>query len=178
MTITQDEALEAMLRHHRSLDEHVGIRVDALVGAVDHGTAYEPAVATLVTYLAEEVLTHVEAEELTIYDVARARADLVETVNEMIAEDRLLASAVEALATARTGPAAKKHAQKIGAIVTTHVNKDDLLLRVLAEDDAVDLAQLLVQIDRLTEAVQDASNVDVDAGPRDGGVIAPLGGGE
>jgi uncharacterized protein (DUF2249 family) len=161
MTITQAEALDAMLRHHRSLDEHVGIRIAALVGAVDHGIAYEPAVAALVAYLAEEVLTHAEAEELTIYGAAGARADLVETVNEMIAEHRVLASAVEALATAQTAPAAKKQALEIGAIFTTHVNKEnDLLLPVLVEADDVDLPQLLVKMHRLTEAAQDAPIVD------------------
>jgi len=166
MTITQAEALDAMLRHHRSLDEHVGIRIAALVGAVDHGTAYEPAVAALVAYLAEEVLTHAEAEELTIYGAAGARADLVETVNEMIAEHRVLASAVEALATAQTAPAAKKQAMEIGAIFTTHVNKEnDLLLPVLVEADDVDLPQLLVKMHRLTEAAQDAPIVDTALTP-------------
>ena len=166
MTITQAEALDAMLRHHRSLDEHVGIRIAALVGAVDHGIAYEPAVAALVAYLAEEVLTHAEAEELTIYGAAGARADLVETVNEMIAEHRVLASAVEALATAQTAPAAKKQALEIGAIFTTHVNKEnDLLLPVLVEADDVDLPQLLVKMHRLTEAAQDAPIVDTALTP-------------
>ena len=35
MTTTETEAFEAMLAHHRALDEHVGIRVAALTGAVD-----------------------------------------------------------------------------------------------------------------------------------------------
>ena len=85
MTITQTEALEAMLRHHRTLEEHVGIRIAALAGAVGNGIGYEPAVAALLTYLAEEVLSHAAAEEHTIYRVAGARADLADTVNEMIA---------------------------------------------------------------------------------------------
>src|SRR5664279_364410 len=157
MTITQTEAFEAMLQHHGALEEHVNVRVATLVGAVERGIAYEPAVAALVAYLAEEVLPHAVAEEHTIYRVAGARADLADTVNEMISEHRVLTSAVESLANAATAPAALEQAREIGTFFTAHVNKEnELLLPVLLEDDDVDLAQLLVQMHRLTEAAQEA----------------------
>jgi uncharacterized protein (DUF2249 family) len=167
MTITQTEAFDAMLEHHRTLDEHVGVRIAALVGAVESGIAYEPAVAALVAYLAEEVLPHALAEEHSIYRVAGIRGDLADTVNEMTAEHRVLTSATESLANAATAPAALEHATQIGTLFTTHVNKEnDLLLPVLLEDDDVDLAQLLVQMHRLTEAAQEAPFVE-DASPPD-----------
>jgi uncharacterized protein (DUF2249 family)/hemerythrin-like domain-containing protein len=175
MTITQTEAFDAMLEHHRTLDEHVGIRITALVGAAEGGIAYEPAVAALVAYLAEEVLPHALAEEHTIYRVAGGRSDLADTVNEMTAEHRVLTSATESLANAATAPAALEQATQIGALFTTHVNKEnDLLLPVLLEDDDVDLAQLLVQMHRLTEAAHDAPFVEDASSPDSEAVVVSL----
>ena len=175
MTITQSEARDAMLRHHRTLDEQVGIRVAALGGAVDDGIAYEPAVAALVTYLAEEVLSHAVAEEHTIYRVAGARADLADMVTEMIGEHRVLTSAVESLANAATAPAALEQAREIGTFFTAHVNKEnELLLPILFEDDDVDLAQLLVQMHRLTEAAQEAPFIEDASSPDTEAVVLAL----
>jgi uncharacterized protein (DUF2249 family)/iron-sulfur cluster repair protein YtfE (RIC family) len=175
MTITQTEALDAMLRHHRTLEEHVGIRIAALAGAVGNGVGYEPAVAELVTYLAEEVLSHAAAEEHTIYRVAGARADLADTVNEMIAEHRVLTSAVESLANAPTAPAALEQAREIGTFFTAHVNKEnEMLLPALLEDDDVDLAQLLVQMHRLTEEAQDTPLIEDAATPDSEAVVLSL----
>ena len=175
MTITQTEAFDAMLQHYRALDEHVGVRIAALVGAVESGIAYEPAVAALVAYLAEEVLPHAVAEEHTIYRVAGARADLADTVNEMTAEHRVLTSAAESLANAASAPAAVEQARQIGTLFTAHVNKEnDLLLPVLLEDDDVDLAQLLVQMHRLTEAAQVAPFIEDASSPDSEAVVLSL----
>src|SRR5665213_4385232 len=175
MTITQTEAFDAILQHHRTLDEHVGVRIAALVGAVEGGIAYEPAVAALVAYLAEEVLPHALAEEHSLYRVAGSRAVLADTVNEMTAEHRVLTSATESLANAATAPAALEHATQIGTLFTTHVNKEnDLLLPVLLEDDDVDLAQLLVQMHRLTEAAQEAPFVEDASSPDSEAVVVSL----
>jgi uncharacterized protein (DUF2249 family) len=156
MTITEIEALEAMLQHHRTLVADVDNRVAALAEAVNSGIAYEPAVAELVTYLAEEVIPHAVAEELSIYRTAATRADLNNTVNEMIAEHRVLTAAVESLANASNGPAALTQATQIGTFFTTHVVKEnELLLPALLEDNNVDLVKLLEQMHRLTTAASD-----------------------
>jgi uncharacterized protein (DUF2249 family) len=153
MTITQVEALEAMLQHHRALVEDVDTRIAAIAEAVGRGTPYGTAVGTLVTYLAEEVLPHAVAEESSIYRAAGARADLADTVNGMIAEHRLLASAIESLADAPTAPAALVQATQVGTFFATHVKKEnELLLPVLLEDSDVDLVELLAQMHRMTEA--------------------------
>jgi uncharacterized protein (DUF2249 family)/iron-sulfur cluster repair protein YtfE (RIC family) len=170
VTITQTEAFEAMLAHHRALVEHVGIRMSALTGAVAAGSPHEAAAAALVAYLADEVLPHALAEEDTIYRVAGTRAELTVIVTEMVGEHRALASAVEQLANASSGPEAAQHAEAIAALFATHVAKEnDILLPPLLVDDEVDLAQLLMQMHRLTEAAQetpvteDASAPDSEA---------------
>jgi len=153
MAITEIEALEAMLQHHRTLVADVDNRVAALAEAVNSGIAYEPAVGELVIYFAKEVIPHAVAEELSIYRTAATRADLANTVNEMIAEHHVLTEAVESLANASNGPAALTQATLIGTFFTTHVVKEnELLLPALLEDDNVDLVKLLEQMHRLTTA--------------------------
>ena len=169
MTITQVEALEAMMQHHRTLVEGVDSRIAAIAVAVGRGTPYGATVGALVTYLAEEVLPHAVAEESSIYRAARSRADLANTVNEMIAEHRVLASAVESLADAPTTSAALIQARQIGTFFTAHVEKEnELLLPALLEDNDVDLVELLAQMHRMTEAAavgslpDDAAHSDSD----------------
>src|ERR1039458_3186078 len=155
VTIAQTEAFEAMLAHHRALVEHVGIRMSALTGAVAAGSTYEAAAAALVAYLADEVLPHALAEEDTIYRVAGTRAELTAIVTEMVGEHRALASAIEQLANASSGPEAAHHAAGNAALFATHVVKENaILLSRLLVDDKVDLAQLLMQMHRLTEVAQ------------------------
>jgi len=168
MTTTGTEALEAILAHHRLLEERVGQCVATLQGAVDTGTSHEPAVAELVAYLADEVLPHALAEEHTIYRVASARAELSDIVAEMIAEHRSLASATERLADVRIADVAKAQAQEIAVLFATHVAKEnDILLPVLVADEEVDLAQLLIQMHRLTEAARDEPLLTEDAAASD-----------
>jgi succinyl-CoA synthetase alpha subunit len=124
-----------MREHLRTLAEDVKHRVTALAAAVNSGISHEPSVAELLTYLAEQVLPHAAAEELSIYCTAAAQADLANTVNEMIAEHRVLVAAVESLANAPTAATALTQATQIATFFTTHVNKEnELLLPALHED--------------------------------------------
>ena len=170
MTITQVDAFEAMLLHHRTLVEEVDSRIAVIAESVGRGTPDGPAVGALIAYLAEEVLPHALAEEHSIYRVAAARADLADTVNAMIAEHRVLASAIESLASAPTASAALNQATQIGTFFATHVNKEnEVLLPALLEDGDTDLAELLAQMHHLTEASardtlrDDAPQADPDA---------------
>jgi hypothetical protein len=164
VTITEPEAFEAMLTHHRALVVGVGIRVAALTEAVAAGSVHEAAAAELGAYLADEVLPHALAEEHTIYRAAGTRAELAATVTEMIGEHRALASAVERLANASTGAEAAREAEAMAALFAVHVAKEnDLLIPLLLDDDEVDLAQLLVQMHHLTEAAHEETSFSEDA---------------
>jgi len=101
------------------------MRVAALVNAVAAGSSPEAATAELVAYLADEVLPHALAEEHTIYRVAATRAELAATVTDMIAEHRSLASGIEQLATASTGPDAARQAEAIAALFAAHVGEGE-----------------------------------------------------
>jgi uncharacterized protein (DUF2249 family) len=168
VTITENEAFEAMLAHHQNLGDEVARRVGALRAAVESERAYEAAAAEFVAYVADEVLPHALAEEHTVYQAARARPELAATVEEMTAEHRSLASSLERLAQSSSGPDALAQAEALGALFATHVGKEnDLLLPPLQADETVDLAQLLVQMHRLTEAAQHATSTEEDSSAPD-----------
>ncbi len=162
MTITDADAFEAMLAHHRTLEDQVARRVATLQAIAVSNAPYEAAVAELVAYVAEEVLPHAMAEEHSIYQAATGLPDLSGTVAEMIAEHRQLAASVAALATSQSPSDAAHLADAIGTLFTDHVAKEnDLLLPPLQADDTVSLSQLLVQMHRLTEAARnEASAID------------------
>ena len=155
--------LEAMVAHHAVLAGGVARRAAALRAAAEGNDHHEAPMAELVAYLAEEVLPHAVAEERTLYQAAADKADLAETVTGMVDEHRRLVSLVERLATAGDANAAAAEAEAIGALFAAHVAKENgMILPALAADDAVDLAGLLVQLHRLTEAAQGESSVADD----------------
>lgn len=151
MTITGAEAYEAMLAHHRMLDEELGRHAAAVSGAVAAGHPHEAAVAGLVAYLAEEVLPHATAEEETLYPAA-AHGNLTGTIGEMTDEHKVLSAAAERLATAPDGTAAAEQAGQIADLFTAHVARENdiVLPSLLAERDA-DLAALLTEMHHRTE---------------------------
>jgi uncharacterized protein (DUF2249 family) len=167
VTRTETEAFEAMLAHHRALTDHVGIRVAALTGALAANSAHEVPAAELVAFLAEEVLPHAIAEEHTIYRAAATRAELNQTVTEMIGEHWALASAIEQLANTPEGRQAGQQAEAIAALFEAHVAKEnDVLLPSLLADEGVDVVQLLDEMHRLTDAVhEETSPNDAPAAP-------------
>lgn len=157
--MTKTEAYESMLRHHALLGEEVASRAAAVKRAVDDGIPYHPAVAELVAYSGDEVLPHALAEERTIYVVAAARSELADTVGEMIVEHRRLACALEDLAAVGSGDLAAAKAADIAALFATHVAREnEVLLPPLVDDDEVDLVQLLVQMQRFTEAAREETS--------------------
>ncbi|MDA8284615.1 MAG: DUF2249 domain-containing protein [Actinomycetota bacterium] len=148
-------ALEAMLAHHAALADGVARRVATVRAAVERHDHDGAAAAELVAYLAQEVLPHAMAEEHTLYLAASSKPDLAETVVAMVDEHRQLTSLVERLATTGDAGAAAADAEAIDALFAGHVAKEnELVLPPLAADAEVDLAGLLVQMHRLTEAAQ------------------------
>ncbi len=167
-TGTDPGALEAMLAHHAALADGVVRRVGSVRAAVEREDRQGTAAAELVAYLAKEVLPHAMAEEHTLYQAAAAKADLAETVAGMLDEHRELVSLAERLATADDASAAAAEAEAIGALFASHVGKEnELVLPALAADETVDLAGLLAQMHRLTEAAQDETSPAEDLATSD-----------
>jgi len=167
-TDTDTDAFEAMVAHHAALTDGVARRVAALRAVGEGNDHHEAPMAELVAYLAKEVLPHAMAEERTLYQAAAAKADLAETVAGMVDEHRKLVALAERLATTDDASAAAAEAEAIGALFASHVAKENsLILPPLAADDAVDLAGLLVEMHRLTEAAQDETPVAEDPAASD-----------
>ncbi len=166
MTITETEAFEAMLAHHRSLTDGVARRVAALRSTVTSDGPFAPPVAELVAFLAAEVLPHAAAEEQSIYRAAATRDHLAAAVKEMTAEHADLAALAEALAGAPSGADALAPATTFGSLFADHVAKEnELLLPALRADEEVDLAELLGEIHRLTEDGQRDAPTGLGASP-------------
>ena len=128
------------------------MRVEALDQAAAADGKHERATATLVAYLAGEVLPHAEAEEQTLYRAARTHRDLADTVDEMIAEHRALSAAAGQLASAASATAAAEQAGQIAALFAAHVIKEnEVLLPALLTDGEADLTALLGEMHRRTE---------------------------
>ena len=164
MTIIETEAFEAMLAHHRSLTEGVAERVGALSKAVAEEDRYEPAVAELIAFLAEEVLPHASAEEPTIYQAATETGDLAETVQEMSSEHRRLAALTEALANASNGPSALELASTVGSLFAAHVDRENEVILPRLQAQGADLAALLGRMHELIEGAK-PTGADSPAGP-------------
>ena len=144
MSITSTEAYEAMLAHHRKLGEELAGRADAVSAAVTAGEPYGIPVASVIAYLADEVLPHAAAEEKAIYPAAAARADLAGIVGEMVAEHVTLSAMGARLPVLTDGAAAAEQARKITALFTAHAAREnDVLLPALLADRSVDLGALL-----------------------------------
>jgi len=159
VTTAETEARDAILTHHRALAQDVAVRVAAVARAVERGEPHDVALAELVSYVAGEVLPHAMAEEHSLYRVASTRAELQETVHAMIGEHRTLTSMAERLANGGSAPEVAATAMALGDAFGAHVAKEnDVLLPWLLADPEIDLAQLLVQMHRLTEAAQRASS--------------------
>ena len=162
-TDTDSGALEAMLAHHAALADGVTRRVADVRAAVEREDRHGTTTAELVGYLAKEVLPHAVAEEHTLYQTAAAKADLAGTVAGMVDEHRTLVSLAERLAMAGNGALAAAEAEAIGELFVAHVAKEnELVLPPLAADESVDLAAVLVQMHRLTEAAQDETSAADD----------------
>lgn len=151
--MTEVEAFQSMLAHHRTLQEGVTGRAAAVVvAAAGDGDAYRLPMAKLIAFLAEDVLPHAWAEERTIYRAVGAHSGQDSLVHEMVAEHRAFVARATRLATTTDGPAAAREARELAASFAAHVAKEnDALLPPLLADDTVDLASELAELHRMTE---------------------------
>ncbi len=137
-----------LLHHHAVLRRGVERRVGALCDAVENGVRheYEPALASLQTYLTAEILPHGEAEERTLYRAAATEAPAGELVHVLKGEHLELAELVKQLAAAADGRTAATISEWIATFFAGHVAKEnDLLLPALTSSGA-DLAALVANM--------------------------------
>ena len=161
----ESRALEAMVAHHRELDDQVARRVGAVAGAVEGGGQWEVAVADLVAYVADEVLPHARAEERTLYRAAAERADLATTVAAMTVEHGTLAGSVDTLVRAPDGPAAAAAATDVADLFRAHVrSENELILPALAAGTDASLAHLLRAMQEELGALRAGDQPDDAAG--------------
>jgi uncharacterized protein (DUF2249 family) len=164
--ITETEAYEAMLEHHKRLGGELARCADAVSGAVAAERPYGAAVADLIAYLAQEVLPHAAAEEKTVYPAAAKHADIAGIVAEMTVEHVTLSALGARLAALTDGAAAAVQAQQIAGLFTAHAAREnDVLLPALLGDESVDLVALLGQ---MHDGGHDHARDDVPA-PADAG---------
>lgn len=136
-----------LLHHHAVLRRGVERRVGALCDAVENGVRheYEPALASLQTYLTAEILPHGEAEERTLYRAAVTEAPAGELVHVLEGEHLELAELVKQLAAADSRTAATI-SEWIATFFAGHVAKEnDLLLSALTSSGA-NLAALVANM--------------------------------
>ena len=162
MTRTAHEAFEAITAHHRELDEGLARRTSVVRRVVDGGGDHRDAVADVVAFLVDEVLTHAWAEEQTLY---RAGGNDGVLVAQLLDEHQVLVTAVEQLATASDARDARARAESIAALLRAHVTREnEELIAPLLADEHEDLPSLLDQMHRLTEQRRgDDASVDESA---------------
>ncbi len=166
--MTNEEAVEAILAHHRQLVEDVTRRTSELHDAVTDRHSFEIERARLVSYLVDEVLPHAGAEEHSIYPAAADRLEMSSVVDAMVDEHRQLASDIERLARSTTGAEADRYARSIVQLFTSHVvTENEVLLPALVADEEVSIVQLLDQMHRLTEKTSDDLLLAVDVASLD-----------
>lgn len=143
MVTTQFEALDAMLRHHESLVNDVGRLVARLSNGPGASNGFESARAELLAFLADEVIPHAMAEEVTVYQAADTLEELRITVCDMTDEHRTLIDAVASLAGATSAAETRVVASRIEALFNRHVERENLVLLPALLNNGVDLAELL-----------------------------------
>lgn len=144
MTVSETESFQAMLAHHRELEEGVARRVAAVRDAHRSGEGAPGATRELVAFLAGTVLPHAAAEERSVYAAAAARAELAATIEEMTGEHEALAASVARLAGLASSDATPQLAAEIQELFASHVAREnEVVLPALLADPGADLSALL-----------------------------------
>lgn len=159
MIATEEEAYEAMLAHHRTLDGEVKLRAQAVKNAAFELGSYELAVSDLISYINIEVIPHAVAEEYSIYQIAKDKLGLDPAIKDMTAEHKLIIDAIKALEDASTGSKAAQQSEQIASLFSNHVAKEnDVILPKLLLDPSVDLVKALEEMHELFEAAQQSAS--------------------
>lgn len=117
----------AIMDRHSGLQQVLDAWAGTLISAVAHATPVRPAVKLLRVFLADELLSHLRAEERTVYPAAARHPKTVLLVRALVSENRSIAWHAGRLAT-ETGPEAAATAEAIRFLFAVHVAKENYLL--------------------------------------------------
>ncbi|GAA3348169.1 hypothetical protein GCM10020358_65600 [Amorphoplanes nipponensis] len=144
--VADQQAAQAVVRHHRELAATLTGHVTRLVDAADAGLPERTWAHRdeLTTWLHEELLPHAYAEEASLYPAA---ADLTSgklLVDGMLGEHRVIAALVTDLEAAVSPVVAAATAYALQAVFASHLAKEnELVVPLLVTADQVSLAGLL-----------------------------------
>lgn len=134
---SEQQALEAVRRHHSHMLHRLDTLVSALIGTVeDHKDTLEyPAQGVLVDWCEQELIPHALAEEGPLYEGPRNTAAGKLLVDGMLSEHRVIVELVEELRRSK-GVRAAVAAGSIQSIFALHLDKENQLLMPLIADSA------------------------------------------
>jgi uncharacterized protein (DUF2249 family) len=139
-------AAEAVEKHHAQLAGALGVKVEALLGAVAAGEAERAAQARadLTGWCERELVPHALAEEKTMYPAAQARPEGRLLVEGMLAEHQVIVGLVREVATAVDVVRAAAAGKALGVMFEAHLAKEnELVLPLLVSAPDVSVADLL-----------------------------------
>ncbi len=135
------ETASAMRSHHATMAEEFRTRMLALVAPQND---WVHARDHVVEYLTTEVLPHAQAEEATIYAVARTEASLSTLVQSMIWEHRVIGELTETLKVSETRDDALIVSAQAAKLFGVHAEKENRFIIAPLEPRAdIDLDSVL-----------------------------------
>lgn len=152
MIETNDQAVQAIRRHHAALLAGLRKCSEDLLDASADGDSVDQARSAMLDYLADEILPHAEAEETTLYQRGHAIADLTLLLDAMVAEHGRLRALTSDLETQKSPRRAAAIGFTIKELFALHADKEnDLLVPRLAREPGVRVQDLLGEMHHLLE---------------------------
>ncbi len=143
MTMTDQQAADAMRAHHEAMATALRQRVAALGAAVQTRRGHVDAQSSVLDYLESDLLPHAMAEEKALYP-AGDRGPTAMLVHAMRDEHRNLVRHVDAYRAATDAIQAVGLSSAILALFDSHLTKEnELLIPALVADERVSLVELL-----------------------------------
>lgn len=128
--------------HHGRLWSGLNDRVDAVVQAVNAGRPHAPALAQLMTFVRDDVVAHLEAEQRVLYPAAREiGADLL--VDALELDHRAAMNMAAELDQSTTSMQAAMSAHALVTLFGLRMEKEETILLPALERADVDVTALL-----------------------------------
>ncbi|MFI7542826.1 hemerythrin domain-containing protein [Actinoplanes sp. NPDC049599] len=144
--VTDEQAAQAVVGHHRQLAAALAGHVTGLVTAADVGVQRQVWTHRdeLVTWLHDELLPHAHAEEATLYPVAAELPAGKLLIDGMLEEHRTITALVAELAEGTSPVRVAASARALHAVFSGHLTREnELVVPLLVAAEGVSLATLL-----------------------------------